>query len=332
MRVVKIKINSAKVLLTDYVSMDGELKCQKDTLGKDGTPTESLFDTENLIHQNHISNMLHVLLGVRPVSTKYPNGHERSKYIDNIVANGLIRIDNDYRTEDYIDKEGNVHKRFNVNFMQGKKPYRNSNRQRLTTVASNGECMNGYITWPYLRKKMVYSSGYKKVQNILMEFGEFLCYDDVRKDYSLVDLLIKMRDYPEWCSKMAAIQGITPITSFLLDKDYNSKSGKGFNQVGETGVNLAGLLNLTAIYFYTTLNATVILFMEDADAENLIKGKRMATFLEGGVAFIENCPNRIQDFERIDNDDELEEIKEDFIDNENFTEIKDLKFTESYEN
>ena len=65
MRRVTIKLRSAKVVNTNC-------KVDTKTVGRYSTsPTDIINDMDNLIHFNHISNMFHVMMGSRPVSSRY---------------------------------------------------------------------------------------------------------------------------------------------------------------------------------------------------------------------------------------------------------------------
>ena len=88
MRRVTIKLRSAKVVNTNC-------KVDTKTVGRYGIkPTDITNDMDNLIHFNHISNMLHVMMGSRPVSSRYDTKRKRSQYLDEIVRKGLIHYDN----------------------------------------------------------------------------------------------------------------------------------------------------------------------------------------------------------------------------------------------
>ena len=61
MRKIEIKVRSASVIDTSGKN--------NETLGNDGAKVSSPNDMKNLVHFNHVSNMLHVLMGLRPVSS-----------------------------------------------------------------------------------------------------------------------------------------------------------------------------------------------------------------------------------------------------------------------
>ena len=309
MRMVKISIRSAKVVNTS-------IKTCQNTSGRKGEKVESLFDLENLIHQNHISNMLHLMMDERPVSSKRPNGHSRIPHIDDIASNGLIRINNVYRF-DKVSKDGKPYVKYNNSINIGKKATRNPNRKNCVTFASNGEVMGDYITWAYLKRAATHKERYQEAINVLNQFRVFL-----GKQLSVVDLLVEIRNYPEWKEKLFAIKDITPLTKFV-NKDYQSS---GFNKVKY--YNKAGLATINGVYYTISIDADVILFVSDEDAIRLLNGKRNAGILESGVATLITDNDSLSTFEFID-DNDVNDVKEELIEIDKFTEIKTLPFTKN---
>ena len=56
---------------------------------------------------------------------------------------------------------------------------------------------------------------FKEVLKILNDFGIANGIENIRKEYSLLDALIKVRDYDEWYNKLLKVNGVGPIVSFL---------------------------------------------------------------------------------------------------------------------
>lgn len=280
MRKIEIKVRSASVI-------DTSGKNDNTTLGNDGTKVSSPNDMVNLVHFNHISNMLHVLMGARPVSSCHNvfNFRTRSPYIDNIAKSSLFRFDNSvtYKANDGSEK-------LITTMMQGKKPYRDSNR-KISIFASNGECSKSYLTWSYVWRKSIISTQYKNALTVLNEFAQSLNKNS--KDFTLIDLLVKMRDYPNWIKRMNGINKISPIANFL-----NQTDNSGLTQIKSP--SYAGLANLVEPRRIVRFDATIIVFMEEADAENLINGKQIATFLDQGYASVIGNPHSITDLDFFD--------------------------------
>lgn len=317
MRKVEIEIHSAKVVNTNC---KGNLK----TVGRDDiSPTDVTNDMENLIHFNHISNMLHVMLGSRPVSSRYGEKRKRSTYIDDIVSNGLLRYDNIVRVP-YETKEGKKCVCYNNEFTQGKKPFINSNRQNIGVCTGNGEICQSYLTWSKLKEKKLYSENCKNALQILLEFGDFLGVNNIQKEYSLTDILIMLRDYPEWKKKLFSIKvGIDPIKHFI-----NKEDSSGFNSLNERfSPNRAALSNMNAVTPKVSIDATIVLFLTDEDATNLLNGKLFATILDGGYAKIKANPKTVRDLPYID-ESEINDVIDDYL-SENFIKINFLPTTKN---
>jgi hypothetical protein len=318
MRRVKINLRSGKVVNTNY---RGNLK----TVGRyNNRPAEITNDMDNLIHFNHISNMFHVMMGSRPVSSRYDTFRKRSPYLDEIVNGGLIHYDN-VTSVAYKTKKGEDRIRFCNEFTQGGKPFSNSKR-KVNIVASNGEESAQYLTWAKLFERGIYSNGYNEVMNILNEFGSFLGLDNIQKEYTLLDALIKMREYPDWCEKLYNIKGVTPVISFLEKKNVD-----GFNNIDNFSPNKAALLNRHAVTPKVRVDATVILYLTETDAENLLNAKAIATYLDDGYAEIDGNPATVKDLPYIDECD-IEDDIDILIDNYNYVKISTLPTTKVLKN
>lgn len=322
MRKVILNVSSAKVVNTNFSRAYGSKMKYRETLGRNGKPMESINDMDNIIHVNHIINALHVMLGARPVSFKYGNHKQLSSKIIDIAKNGVIRYDNIYNGE-ITFKNGESKTVFYNEFTQGKKAAKDSNRNGLLTTASNGETYNFSFTWSLLEKKAQYSNNYQIVRDIIFDYANKLSFKNVEKKYTAVDFLILLRDnYPEFSQKINTIKDIKPILDIL-----NKESGNGsFNAIKSP--NLAGLGNINAPTPKVSLNATIILFMEDEDAEKLLNGKRYATILDNGFVSIANTYNNkiinsIRDFDVVT---DIEDYIEDYLD-DGFIEIKNLPYT-----
>lgn len=322
MRKIILSVSSAKVVNTNPSHAYGMKKKYRETIGRNGTPIESINDMDNIIHINHIVNALHVMLGARPVSFKYGNPNQLSQKIIDIVEKGIMRYDNVY-TGEITYKNGDIKTVFYNEFTQGKKPFRDSNRNGLLTTASNGEEYNLNITWSSLKKKSYYSDNYQTIYNILMNFANKIGIKNVEKEYTLVDFIILLRDnYPEFSNEIKDMNDIKPIFNILIKEPGNGS----FNAIKSP--NLAGLGNINAPTPKVSVNATIILFMEDEDAERILNGKRYATILDNGFIYLANDYNNeiitsIRDFDIVT---DIEDYIEDYL-NEGFVEIKNLPYT-----
>lgn len=315
MREIVLKIKSAKVINTNLSRLYGDLK----TTGRNGKPVETTNDMENIIHINHIINALHVMLGARSVSFKHGDRSKLSPRICDIVKNGIIRYDNIFYCTKQT-KDGSTIKLYNNEFTQGIKSAFDSSRKAVSTIATNGDIIDTYLTWNSLEKRKFFSPQYNEVIKLLNEFGVTIGCDNLKKEFSLIDLLFKIRDeYPEFIDKFLAIKEITPIIDILLKRDKVTS----FCSIARP--NLAGLGNIHAPTPKVSVDATVILFMEDEDAEKFLNSKRFATILDGGYIIIAVDSNNVKELPYIDSKDIDDDIDDYLIDN--FIKINTLPYT-----
>lgn len=307
MRKIILKVRSATVIDTRH-------KKYATTLGRDCNKIQSSNDMEHLVHKNHISNMLHVLLGARPVSArKNPfTFRERSAYIDNIADNALFRFDSP------VTYTANGGERLLTTTIQGRKAFKDSNR-KVVLYSSNFERSDSYLTWDKLEERSVLSLQYEDALNVLKDFATSIGCQT--KDYTLMDFLIKMRDYPEWVEKLNNIKDISPILNFL---NQSEKSNNGLTNVKSP--NYAGLANTIYPVQGVRFDATIIIFMTDEDAMNLLNGKRNATFLDMGCVSLKGNPSSLYDLEYID-ENTIEEYKQNYV-SHGFMNVKKFPLTE----
>lgn len=317
MRVVKVKVYNAGVPDTRRIRKKNG-KMEKDshqyTVDKFGRRVKSLTDLDNLVCICHISNMLHVLMGDRPVSSKGLGMRKRSEYLDDIASNALFKFDT-APTYTYWDKDGNEHEEFITRNFQGRKIFINSNRNE-PLKASNGEKIADDITWRQCNKRAINTHEYHDAMRVLEEMGKEIGCNNIRTQYTLVDFLIMMRDYPEWVAKLRAIKNITPLIKVI---DGTADKNTGFTSCGKH--NYAGLSVIKTCQRMVVFDATIIFFMNDEDAENVVNGAQIASLLEG-CANVCGDPISVKDFEYVA-PSEIENLKKDYVD-DGFLEVKNF--------
>lgn len=327
MKVIELKINSAQIVDTSWVKKKPKDKDPYDighhTLGKNGKSVSKNNDVNNPIHVNHISNMLHVLLGCRPVSydSKY---RSRNPYIDNIAKNGLIKYDNVYCVN-YTNKDGLSKKMFLSSFVQGKKPFIDSHRQ-TKTYTSNGESYSSAITWSLFHKAILGSNNkekYKQIYDLLLNFGVSIGIDNIQRKMTLIDTLLMVKNNDEYKHKICEVN-----VSWVNDIINGLNKQGTFNYINIKN-NLAGLGNINDVIKIININATVILYLNDEDANNILNGKRIATLLDGGVVSINNKAKCINELRNVSNENIEYDIEEYLMDG--FIKINSLPYT-NYEN
>lgn len=256
-----------------------------DTIGGRPDFTSNLVgvDKGEPIRLNHISNAMHVLLGARPVSTKWSSwGRKRCQRIDDMVSNGIIKV-----TTPYVSNNGK-YPSYACEFIKGKKSARNSNRTDLYTKISDTEYCRGIITWKTLELRYRYQQP-EKYNKIMSALKEFTGLEHPETMYSFAELLRKIggSDFCPTMEKILLECEAKPLV-YVMEGETETHTGASFNQEKEErpntlSVNLAGYSNNVQPLYKITINAEVIIPMEDEDYNNLIKGKKYATILEGGL-------------------------------------------------
>lgn len=240
---------------------------------------EKLFDKKPIGFEQ-VSNMLHVLCGVRPVSTFKVNPFKRKRLevIDSIAKNAWVKIDNIY----YTEKDGK--KKPIGDFTQGKKFVHDANRKDLSSPLGNNKFVEGsYITWGTLWKKY-YFSDKDKYNRIISQLKTWYDGNDMEDKYSLCGLLIYLANERGLKNEMVVFfekEKIKPfiqlINNEVLSASINKISGNCDNY------NLARLPVNTAPCSKLYLNGTMIIPIENDIVFNLmVNGVRNCTFLEGG--------------------------------------------------
>ena len=85
---------------------------------------------------------------------------------------------------------------------------------------------------------------------------------------------------------------------------------------------------MNAVTPKVSVDATVVLYLTDEDAENLLNAKSIATILDNGYAEIEGNPMTVKDFPFIDNDDIEDDIEWHL--EENYVKISTLPTTKPF--
>lgn len=285
---VKIKVRSACLTFgsKDYFFDEGgNLVNRKDAGFELDINDEYLMD--HPFNLSHVSNMLHVLLGYRPVPSNRFTIRERLDGVDKMALDGFVHFDNSFT---YTDKKGK--KRFLTEQIQGKKSVKDSNRKAQTMLLNDGTIINGNITWHSFERKMLFSKfdnpeKYDAIVKALCKFGECESYKDLKKKYSLIDLLIKTGDTP---NKEDAIDffkknGLTPFADIIEGKKEVASFCCG-KKCGKYN-NMNSLLNVNSIIQKTNIDCTFMFPVDDDMLVKLKTGTKVAKFLEGGVAKVE---------------------------------------------
>lgn len=326
LNLVSVKFNSAKVIANDYSTKSlkenpnqysrkpvcGDTLATYPDLEKDALAAfhkdVSPRNTTEFFYFSNISNMLHVLLGCRPVAANreiyngIPSRRERLKLIDEIAKRAYYKIDN----EPYVE------------FTQGKKPFRNSHAQIKTHDRETNITLDGYITWESFKKKAKGSKIYQKTYEELMCWAKEFGIDNPEKDYSIISFMAFIRDRINLEEMKEKEDFVTAVKDFLLGKKADFKGITHNAMDFKTAVSYIPRTYNTAPTPKVSLNGEIRLFLTD-DELNLFKNaKGVATLLDGGVATLDPIENS----KRIDDED-----MDEFIDMaiaEGFLPVKNL--------
>lgn len=239
----------------------------------------------NPIHMEQVSNMLHVLMGERPVSTFHTpviNGkplRKRDEFIDNIVKNGYYRIDNNY-TYEYNDE-----KRAYLEFKQGKK-----------ISPSNPKGSLG-ISFNALKNHFIVNQTKERYDQFIKILSKYTGKPVNEKNYAFVsdayyDLFEKEGDknidYAKAFERDKNKEG-TKINMFVNDLKTNKFDLKYINgtfrnpspnnvmSMKSTNTHMMGIVSLDGSFVFE---------VDENTAERILKGKRVASFLDNGIVTI----------------------------------------------
>lgn len=292
---VKINFNSAKLNVVDKLNKTGDFDCTGNYFkGYSSRPTNEIvsrtdcgnrFGTAyNPIHMEQVSNMLHVLLGERPVSSFHTpefNGNpirKRIKCIDEVVKNGFFKIDNSYT---YKTKEGG--EKIYCEFKQGKK-FTKSNPKNSIEITFN-VLKNHFIANNSIER-------YYEFIDILSKYTKHAVtpenYVSVSESYNDLFDTTKYENYEKAFASESKISGskISNLANELKEKKFDAKYINGTfrrpsscNVMGSKSTNVQMLQTIS-------LDGSFIFNLDDEMYEKLINGKKCASFLDNGVVTI----------------------------------------------
>lgn len=303
--VVKITFRSAKVIMVKKVPnktghdvlFDMKSLCSGAVLrNRDGDDYRALTDSDKVIEHpfgvEQVSNLLHVLLGQRPVPSIQGSVRKRLSFIDEIAATAKYQIDNVYH---YASKKTDK-KKMVFGFSKGRKVMQNSNRKGMKTVDGEGNVYsNIVVNWNMLRWKLCFNKP-EVYEQVMSKFEELYGSKDFEK-YPLVDLIRHLADEKGKSQELREFFTKVGLTS-LAHVVNKSKDCVGFNQCSpyngyERG--LAQRVTNSSLLFKVSLDGSIWVDVPDQYLGLLFSGKRVATFLDGGYAQVDRvCLNSLE--------------------------------------
>lgn len=250
-----------------------------------GKPTRNVEASELVetpVRWNNISNMLHVLLGLRPSPVNRKSIATRLDVIDEIAKNALVRINTKYYCVERC-KNGEFLKLFQE-FTQGKGGKEgmawNSNRKGVKAISSAGNVYEGGVTWRtvelyYAYKRETYDFFVETIEKQLpgarVKYTLIDALETIFKDDSATDAILH-----EFEKEGSGIP--KSVVDFIKTRGESYKPYMTQNNRG----HLSALTTNTKEVYKVSLSGSILvklpmnLFME------LHNGKRCATLLDGG--------------------------------------------------
>lgn len=252
------------------------------------------FDQERFIEEpinwQNVSNMLHVMVGSRPVPSYdrklifdgvkidiNTKTYERSEILDEIAKKALVCVTNSYY---HINKYGKVI--LHSDYTQGKGGMHGAeynNHKKFKTMSKSGKIYDGRTDWETLR--LYYSTreeeNYEKYLNVMKK-----CLgDDVMEKYDMIDALEEvsnnkaMTDYA-----IGELENIVPkcITDTIMKVDEPHYEVLTKNCT----INRAAQVNHIKPVPKVALYGKILVELPNDIFNLLHNGKRCATFLDGG--------------------------------------------------
>lgn len=311
---IRISFNSAKLFIesatkgSDFISdisTQFNSKNEKKYKGRDKTNTilvlgsqneQNLHDfAEKPFNFEQVSNMLHVLLGARPVPSIRETIRKRVLIIDEIAKNTWVKINNKYF---FHDKFGNL--KLISEFIQGKKVTKDSNVKNACVFTSDGIRINGCITWSKLKQAYYYNNN-QKYHTILNLFEKLYGNKNFKDDFSLVDFIIFLSKDSKKKEKLCDFfekNGLQPL-SHLANGDYDKCGSFNNGSVNQNNFNLSKLQNNHAVKQAVEFYGEFIVPIDNKLAMEIMNGTKCATFLDGGFCYVKEIFNN---FEIIEDD------------------------------
>ena len=300
MKEIIIKVDSASIVVENRSQKIYKNDLRNpicDLRNPKGEFVECDTDESNMAYFENVSNLLHVLMGDRPVPSKKYTIRKRNTYIDDIVGGCAFIKELNVNRIEKVDKKGINRVYIHKNYTQGKKCMPNSN-SKTKTVGKDGVEYKGTITWDALIKRGCYTDGVKKTYDFLIKISKEMGINDVRKEYSLIDFLLEIRKNKTYVNRVIDFSTKNDAT-YIAHLMRGSTKGGSINDVSDdNSPNLAVKPNNVHQTPKLTSGFEIILYVDDNVADIINKGVRCATFLDGGVAYVSSI-NSVLEWENI---------------------------------
>lgn len=250
-------------------------------------------DFDYMFGLNHVSNMLHVMCGCRPVPFLRETLLHRIPEIDNVARNTWVKIENLYMSQDKKSKKCALGQ-----ITQGKKAVQNANVKKCSVIASDGTVFKAYMTWNKFKQRYFFENR-EKYDTLMNQFKLWYGSDTFVDDYSLVDFLLFLSEKKCLKKEMKEFfEKLGGVTFFINVIERNNEKVSSFNNAADNKKNdnfNLGRLSINTVPIYKVyLNGTFIIPIDNVNIYNEMRyGTRSATFLEGGCAFLEEITSYV---------------------------------------
>lgn len=307
-----ITVSKLKDFVSDNQMISGERYMNRSECERYKKSIINFYDkdlTYKLVAFEPVSNMLHVMMGLRPVSTFKSSGRKRHEGIDRIAETAVFRIEN--ITTYFTD---NGEERLITNFTKSDKSVQNTNKQKIFTNTEDETEIKGYVTWSYFKKRHFYSEN-EKYESAMNKFREWYGSDTFNKDYTFIDFLKYLANEKGLKEEMISffktefngigiytkiIEGGTDVSSFNHCACGNpSKKYSPEYKSSNNNYNLAKLVEAKGTMHKTYLNGSFIVTIDDDELyEALMNGPRYATYLDDGFIRIKSVSQYMDLYEK----------------------------------
>jgi hypothetical protein len=229
-------------------------------------------DSRYLISHHQLSNVLHVLMGLRPVPLKRKDKTmaEMDKNIEDMAKNAYIKYDyNPYSIE----------KMWQTEFIQTNKAAYNSHRQTKTNY--NGTDINGIFTWDYMRRNLSIEQNEKIIDVFQKVLGSIKLGEK-----TLVETVIECKKHDYYFTLINGVVDtlVTPWRKFFIAVSKEELKEIFCNT--QYGVPTT-LINNNGVGYTLTLSGKMYLKVHNYEYEKaLLNNSGLATLLDGGIVYV----------------------------------------------
>ena len=273
-RILILEFRNAKLIRTHVDTKDRFTNFNEPSINRNKSGFSNFVEP---ITKYQVSNLLHVIMGERPVNTQRACNYKAQSWIMELADKSMLK---------YITPKIKMHKDKEASYP----------KEKTTLNKSVADCFNdGVLSWETMRN---YCESY--FDDILLEF-EKVFKDPLKIKFSdIVDTISNERlnsnKYDCIFEKISSLKGLTAL-SFLLKEGKNRKSGVGdihrkrmSSERRGTAITISRAVDDAEFY-----SGEIIVFIND-EIEEIIRNnyKGTSTILDGGMVYIKDIRSDIE--------------------------------------